>query len=52
MGQLLFTELRESGSTRKFGDRMLDHRALWELFEHRKFIDLEAQYGVAAKRAS
>jgi len=51
MGQLLFTELRESGSTRAFGDRMLDHRALWELFEHRRFIELEAQYAVKGKCA-
>lgn len=51
MGQQLFTELRESGSTRAFGDRMLDHRALWELFEHRKFIELEAQYAVQGEGA-
>jgi carboxyvinyl-carboxyphosphonate phosphorylmutase len=46
MGQALFTELRESGSTRAFADRMLDHRALWELFEHRKFIEVEERYAV------
>jgi carboxyvinyl-carboxyphosphonate phosphorylmutase len=51
VGQLLFTELRESGSTRAFGDRMLDHSALWELFEHRSFIELEAKYGMAANPA-
>lgn len=50
VGQLLFTELRESGSTRAFGDRMLDHGALWELFEHRKFIELEAQYAMTVDR--
>jgi carboxyvinyl-carboxyphosphonate phosphorylmutase len=48
VGQLLFTELRESGSTRAFSDRMLDHRALWELFEHSSFIELESQYALAA----
>jgi 2-methylisocitrate lyase-like PEP mutase family enzyme len=52
VGQLLFTELRESGSTRAFGDRMLDHRALWELFEHRRFIELEAQYATTVDRRS
>lgn len=43
-GQLLFNELRTSGSTRAFADRMLDHRGLWELFEHRSFIALEERY--------
>jgi 2-methylisocitrate lyase-like PEP mutase family enzyme len=52
VGQLLFTELRESGSTRAFGDRMLDHRALWELFEHHRFIELEAQYATTVDRRS
>lgn len=51
MGQLLFTELRESGSTRAFGGRMLDHRALWELFEHRRFIEVEERYAVKGKAA-
>ncbi len=44
MGKLLFTEMLKSGSTRTFGDRMLDHRALWELFEYSKFIALEKHY--------
>jgi carboxyvinyl-carboxyphosphonate phosphorylmutase len=48
VGQLLFTELRESGSTRAFGDRMLDHRGLWELFDHRGFLELEARYATTA----
>lgn len=51
-GQLLFNELRTSGSTRAFADRMLDHRELWEMFEHREFIALEERYrgGVEKER--
>lgn len=30
---------------------MLDHPAPWDLFEHGRFIELEAQYGMAADRA-
>jgi hypothetical protein len=30
----------------KIGDRMLDHRALSELFEHRRFIEVEERYAV------
>lgn len=48
-GQLLFNELRLSGSTRAFADQMLDHRGLWELFEHREFIALEERYRGAAE---
>jgi 2-methylisocitrate lyase-like PEP mutase family enzyme len=43
-GQMLFRELRSSGSTQAFSDRMLDHRGLWELFEHGAFIALEERY--------
>lgn len=44
MGRMLFDELHGTGSTQAFADRMLDHKALWELFDHGGFIALEERY--------
>lgn len=43
-GQALFSELRASGSTSAFADRMLDHRGLWDLFESAAFVATESRY--------
>jgi 2-methylisocitrate lyase-like PEP mutase family enzyme len=44
VGRELFDDLRSSGSTQNFIPRMLDHRELWDLFEHPAFVDLERRY--------
>jgi len=43
-GQELFEELHRSGSTQGLKGRMLDHRGLWDLFEHPAFMQLEQRY--------
>jgi 2,3-dimethylmalate lyase len=43
-GRELFEELRASGSTQAMASRMLDHRGLWDLFEHPAFLRLEERY--------
>ena len=43
-GRELFDELRTSGSTQAFADRMLDHRGLWDLFEYPAFMAAEQRY--------
>lgn len=43
-GQELFEELHRSGSTQGLKGRMLDHRGLWDLFEHPAFMALEQRY--------
>ena len=45
-GRELFEGLRASGSTEHFAGRMLDHRGLWDLFEHPAFMAAEQRYGV------
>lgn len=47
-GQEFFSELRRTGSTRAFHDRMLDHRALWSLFDYPAFLEAEERYAAAA----
>ena len=47
-GQAMFRELKATGLTRAFADRMLDHGALWELFEYRAFIEVEERYAPKA----
>ena len=44
-GQELFQELNRTGSTQGLKGRMLDHRGLWDLFEHPAFMQLEQRYG-------
>lgn len=44
-GQELFEELHRTGSTQGLKGRMLDHRGLWDLFEHPAFMQLEQRYG-------
>ena len=44
VGQALYDELRDSGSTAAFADRMLDHRALWDLFDYPAFVATENRY--------
>jgi len=48
VGQEFFSELQRTGSTRAFRDRMLDHRALWNLFEYPAFLEAEARYAAGA----
>ena len=43
-GRAFYEGMRSAGSTDAFRDLMLDHRDLWELFEHRAFVALEAGY--------
>ncbi len=45
VGRSLYDELQASGSTAAFADRMLDHRALWDLFDYPAFVQAEARYG-------
>jgi len=51
MGGQLYASLRRDGGTGAFADRMLDHRALWDLFDYPEFIALEERYAVAAEPA-
>jgi 2-methylisocitrate lyase-like PEP mutase family enzyme len=44
MGAQLYASLRSQGDTRAFTDRMLDHRALWDLFDYPEFVALEGRY--------
>jgi 2,3-dimethylmalate lyase len=43
-GELMLKELKASGSTDAFQDRMLNHDQLWELFDVRKWEQLEKRY--------
>lgn len=43
-GQALMQELRTSGTTAGFGNRMLDHRQLWSLFDYDTWLRLEADF--------
>lgn len=45
VGQELLGELADSGTTTGQAGRMLDHRALWSLFDYPAWIELEARYG-------
>jgi 2-methylisocitrate lyase-like PEP mutase family enzyme len=51
MGAQLYAGLRRDGDTRAFADRMLDHRALWDLFDYPDFIALEGRYAAPAASA-
>jgi 2-methylisocitrate lyase-like PEP mutase family enzyme len=51
MGAQLYASLRRDGDTRAFTDRMLDHRALWDLFDYPDFIALEGRYASADEPA-
>lgn len=44
MGAMLYETLLHEGTTRSWADRMLDHRALWDLFDYPDFIALESRY--------
>jgi 2,3-dimethylmalate lyase len=44
MGAVMLEELRSAGSLAKFGDRMLDHRGLWNLFDYPKWTALEEKF--------
>lgn len=50
-GKELFDELRRTGSTQGHADRMLDHRGLWDLFEHAAFVELEGRYAAGSDSA-
>ncbi|MFM9940960.1 MAG: oxaloacetate decarboxylase [Hyphomicrobiaceae bacterium] len=43
-GQALMAELRDTGTTAGFGNRMLDHRQLWSLFDYDTWLRLEADF--------
>lgn len=43
-GKGLYEELKASGSTAAYADRMLSHRKLWDLFDYPEFIKVEKQY--------
>jgi 2,3-dimethylmalate lyase len=45
MGAVMLEELRSAGSLAGFGDRMLDHGGLWDLFDYPKWTALEAKFG-------
>lgn len=47
MGAELYAHLHREGSTHAWSDRMLDHRALWDLFDYPAFIELEGRYAAA-----
>ncbi|MGH9645585.1 MAG: isocitrate lyase/PEP mutase family protein [Bryobacteraceae bacterium] len=40
MGSQLLDELRRTGTTTAFRDRMLDHRQLWDLFDNKGWVAL------------
>jgi 2,3-dimethylmalate lyase len=44
MGQVLLERLKAEGTTDGMRDRMLDHGALWALFEHERWYAVEARY--------
>lgn len=43
-GKVLYDEIMSKGSTKGLSDRMVDHRALWNLFEYPAFMELESRY--------
>lgn len=43
-GGELLQDLIQTGSTKNFSDRMLDHRALWNLFDYPSWIELEEKF--------
>lgn len=43
-GSRLLTDLFNTGTTENFSDRMIDHRALWNLFDYPAWIELEKQF--------
>jgi len=45
-GQKLLKELKDKGSTEKMWDEMLDHRELFELFDHDEWVELEKKYTI------
>jgi 2-methylisocitrate lyase-like PEP mutase family enzyme len=51
-GRELFEGLRAGGSTQSFADRMLDHRALWDLFEYPAFMAAEHRYAARSSASS
>ena len=44
-GLELMQDLKSSGTTAGYAERMFDHRALWSLFDYDDWISLEARYG-------
>jgi 2-methylisocitrate lyase-like PEP mutase family enzyme len=44
VGQDFYRDLQQSGSTAQYADRMVDHRALWDLFDYPAFIETEKRY--------
>ncbi len=52
MGQVLLERLRAEGTTDGMRDRMLDHGALWSLFEHERWYAVEASYAAPPENAA
>jgi 2-methylisocitrate lyase-like PEP mutase family enzyme len=44
MGQVMLDHLARDGTTQGMWDRMLDHGALWSLFEHERWYAVESRY--------
>ncbi len=44
MGQIMLRTLREEGSLSSFSNHMLDHRALWDLFDYKDWTLLEDRF--------
>ena len=43
-GAELLHSLRQTGSTESFSEKMLDHRALWDLFDYPQWTSLEEKF--------
>ncbi|MDD9902908.1 MAG: isocitrate lyase/PEP mutase family protein [Rhodospirillaceae bacterium] len=46
-GALLMAELKRAGTTAGMAGSMLDHTGLWDLFDNKRWRDLEDRYGAA-----
>lgn len=44
MGQTMMADLKQTGTTDGWRDRMLDHRGLWDLFDYPRWMEVEGRF--------